>query len=200
MMSHSEIGDAGLTAQPPTPNCLDRVTTRTWELDLSLAGKVYTPRNRTGRMWRQNIARFAGREGTVERFEFRQTIPYCGHEVECPPSQAQYGAVCDFYAETCETRSQARTLLSAREYAEEIATGYAFTAPRRRLLSLCAAAFILSDRELRSIVNSWSIARWSGRIAGFGHARTYRDVNKKVQAFASRLINDMRRDGAEIFG
>jgi hypothetical protein len=102
--------------------------------------------------------------------------------------------------EPCETRSQAHTLLSAKEYAEEIATGYSFTAPRKRLLSLCTSAFILSDREMRSIVSTWSIARWSGRIAGFGYTRTYRDVNKKVQTFAARLINDMRRDGAEIFG
>lgn len=200
MTSLSEIPDADPFAEPAIPNCADRLTTRTWDLDLSLAGKVYTPKNRTKRLWRQSIARFAGREGTIERFEIRQTIPYCGHEVESPPSQSQYGAVCDFYVEPCETRSQAHTLLSAREYAEEIAAGHSFTAPRRRLLAVCTAAFILSDLEMRSIIKTWSIARWRGRIAGFGHARTYRDVNKKVQTFAARLINDMRRDGAEIFG
>jgi len=197
----SEMSDAELVPEPPTPNCSDRVTTRHWELDLSLAGKVYTPKNRVKRMWRQSIASFVGREGTVERFEFRQTIPYCGHEAECPPTQLQYGAVCDFYVEPCETRSQAHTLLSARDYALEVASGHSsFTAPRKRLLALCTAAFILSDREMRSVVKSWSIARRSERIAGFGYARTYRDVNKKVRTFAERLINDMRRDGAEIFG
>lgn len=182
------------------PGVSDRITTRFWELDLSLAGKVYTPKGRTKRLWRQSIASFVGREGSIERFEFRQTIPYCGYETECPPSQAQYGAVCDFYLEPCETRSQAKTMLSAREYAELVADGYSFTAPRKRLLALCTAAFILSDRETRSIVKAWSIARWSGSIAGFGYARTYGAVNKKVQTFAARLINDMRRDGAEIFG
>jgi hypothetical protein len=198
MGSILEIADTELVAS--TPDCSDRVTTRTWELDLSLAGKVYTPKNRTKRLWRQGIASFVGREGSIERFEFRQTMPYCGYEVECPASQAQYGAVCDFYVEPCETRSQAHTLLSAKEYAEEVSAGYSFTDPRRRLLSLCTAAFILSDREMRSIVKTWSIARWRGRIAGFGHTRTYREVNKKVQTFAARLINDMRREGAEIFG
>lgn len=182
------------------PQVEDRVTTRSWELDVSLAGKAYTPKNRLKRLWRQSVAKFVGSEGTTERFEFRQTIPYCGCEVECPPTQSQYGAVCDFYMETCETRSQAHTLLSAKDYAEQIAARYSFTVPRRRLLSLCTAAFILSDREMRSVVKTWSIARWSGRISGFGHARTYRDVNKQVQTFAERLINDMRRDGASIFG
>jgi hypothetical protein len=169
-------------------------------LDLSLAGKVRTPKNRTKRLWRQSVATFVGREGTIERFEFRQTIPYCGYEAECPPSQAQYGAVCGFYIEPCETRSQAKTMLSAKEYAELVADGCSFTIPRKRLLALCTAAFILSDREMRSIVKTWSIARFSGRIAGFGDARTYKAVNKKVQAFAASLINDMRRDGAQIFG
>jgi hypothetical protein len=200
MSCASEVSDDELVREQAPVNCADRVTTRTWELDLSLAGKVYTPKKRIRRLWRQRIAKFVGREGTIERFEFRQTIPYCGYEVECPPSQAQYGAVCDFYVESCETRSQAKTLLSAREYAELVADGYSFTAPRKRLIALCIAAFILSDRERRSIVKSWSIARWSGRITGFGHARTYRVVNKKVHTFAERLVNDMRREGAEIFG
>ncbi len=194
MTANTTITEVGLA------DVSDRVTTRRWELDLTFAGKVYTPKNRIKRLWRQGIASFVGREGTLERFEFRQTIPYCGHETECPPTQAQYGAVSDFYMEPCETRSQAHTLLSARDYAEEIARGYSFTAPRRRLLALCTAAFILSDRERRSIVKSWSIARRSERIAGFGHAQTYRRVHTKVETFAERLINDMRRDGSEMFG
>lgn len=189
-----------MVAAPPISAKADRVTTRTWELDLALAGKVYTPKTRVRRLWRQHIVSFVGREGAIETFQLRQTIPYCGHEAECPPSQSQYGAVCDFYMEPCETRSQAHTLLSARDYADKVASCYSFTAPRRRLLSLCTAAFILADRETRSVVKGWSIANWSGRIAGFGHARTYREVHKKVQTFATRLINDMRREGAEIFG
>jgi hypothetical protein len=178
----------------------DRVTTRFWELDLSLAGKVYSPKKRPANRKRQNIARYLGREGTVERFAIRQTIPYCGHEVFCPPSQAQYGAVCDFFVESCETRSQAHTLLSAREYAEMIASRFSFTAPRRHLISLCVAAFILSDRDLRSIVNTWSIARWSKGLSGFGSARAYQRTNKLVTKFASKLIDDMRGAGSEVFG
>ncbi|HEX8513675.1 MAG TPA: hypothetical protein VF688_11290 [Allosphingosinicella sp.] len=178
----------------------DRVTTRFWELDLSLAGKVQTPAKRPAKRKRQAIARFAGREGTIERFAVRQTIPYCGYEVECPPSQAQYGAVCDFFAEVCETRYQANTLLSARDYAEVVAKGFPFTAARRRLIWVCATAFILSDRELRSLVRSWSIACWSRGSSGVSGGIVHHKPYRRVAKFAAGLVDDMRGEGAEIFG
>ena len=176
----------------------DRVTTRLWELDLSLAGKVRPPKKRPANRRRQKIARFIGREGTIERFEVRQTIPYCGYEVECPPSQAQYGAVCDFFVEVCETRFQANTLLSARDYAGIVSQGFPFTAPRRHLIWLCTTAFILSDKELRSLVRTWNISH-RGR-SGVSARGAYLRCYKKIAKFASRLVDDMRGTGAEIFG
>jgi hypothetical protein len=165
-------------------------------LDLSLSGKVYSPKKRPANRRRQKIARFVGREGTVERFEFRQTIPYCGYEIECPPSQAQYGAVCDFFVDVCETRYQASTLLSARDFAGVVAQTFPFTAPRRHFIWLCATAYILSDRDLRARVRSWNIAQWTKGSAGKSSVKSYKLVTK----FACKLVDDMRGVGAEIFG
>lgn len=175
----------------------DRVTTRVWELDLSLAGRVYSPKTRPAKRMRQSIGRFIGRDGSVERFSIRQTIPYCGYEVQCLPSQAQYGAVCDFFMDGCETRFQAHTMLSARDYAEMVAksSGSSFTAPRRRFIWICAAAFILNDKELRSRVRSWSEANWSK-----GWSASGRRFEKTMAKFAGAVIDDMRAEGAEIFG
>jgi hypothetical protein len=184
----------------PLPQVEDRVTTRSWEFDLSLAGQVYSPVKRPARRRRQAIARFVGRDGNIEWFAIRQTIPYCGYEVDCPPSQAQYGAVSEFFAEVCETRFQANTLLSARDYAEVVAKSFPFTSTRRRLIWVCATAFILADKELRGRVRSWSIACWSrgssGVEAGIATHRPYKVITK----FAARLVDDMRAEGAEIFG
>ena len=183
-----------------TPEITDRVTTRTWELDLALAGRVYSPKIRPARRKRQQIVRFVGREGTIERFTIRQTIPHPGYEAPCPPSQSQYGAVCDFFAEPCETSSQAKTLLSARDYAEVVARSFSFTAARWDLIWHCTAAFILSDTDLRSRVKAWSIASWKngyGEIAaGIGNHKPY----KRIEQFARKLVDDMRGAGAAIFG
>ncbi len=180
------------------PLVADRITTRSWELDLSLAGQVRLPKTRPANRKRQQIARFIGREGTIERFSVRQTIPYCGYEEFCPPSQAQHGAVSDFFLDNCETRFQASTLLSARDYAEDVARGFSFTAPRRQFIWVCTTAFILSDKELRSLTRSWNISHrgYSGASARGAYLRCY----KKVAKFASKLVDDMRGSGAEIFG
>ncbi|MEO7690921.1 MAG: hypothetical protein ABIS51_16690 [Sphingomonas sp.] len=163
-----------------------------------MAGTVRSPKTRPANRRRQKIARFVERDGTVERFTFRQTIPYCGHEVECPPSQAQYGAVMDFFLEPCETRFQASTLLSARDYAAEVAGGFSFNASRKHLLWLCTTAFILSDKELRSLVRAWNISHrgYSPAAARGVYLRCY----KKVAKFADKLVDDVQGTGAEIFG
>lgn len=176
----------------------DRVTTRVWELDLSLAGKVYSPTARPANRTRQHIARFLGREGTVERFAIRQTIPYRGHEAFSPPTQAQYGAVMDFFCESCETRSQANGLLSVRDYADDVARAFSFNASRRHLLWLCTTAYILSDKELRSLTRTWNISHRGCSTANASGA--YLRCYKRVAKFASRLVDDIRGSGAEIFG
>lgn len=178
----------------------DRVTTRMWELDLSQAGKVRSPKKRPTKHRRQQIARFLERDGLVEKFAIRQTIPHPGYDAECPPSQLQYGAVTDFFVEGCETRSQAKTLLSAKDYAAAIARSAPYSAPRRHFIWLCATAFILADKDLRSRVRAWSIACFSKGYTdisvGIAHHKPY----KLVSGFASRLIDDMRAQGAQIFG
>ena len=176
----------------------DRVATRTWELDLSLAGKVYSPKRRPTKRRRQGIAHFVGCEGTIERFAIQQTIPYRGHEAFSPPTQAQYGAVMDLYLECCETRYQAATLLSARDFAEHVARDFSFTTERRRLIWLCTSAYILSDKDLRSLTRTWNISHrgHSPASARGAYLRCY----KRVSKFARQLVDDMRATGSQIFG
>jgi hypothetical protein len=104
----------------------------------------------------------------------------------------------DFFLEPCETRFQANTLLCARDYAEVIARAYSLTAPRGRFIWLCTAAFILSDKELRSLVRSWNTSHrgCSGASARGAYLRCY----KRAAEFASKLVDDMRGCGSEIFG
>jgi hypothetical protein len=182
------------------PRVEDRLTACMWEIDLALAGKARPPAKRPARRKRQKIARFEGREGTVERFSFRQTVPHPQHEAFSPPSQAQYGAVCDFFADVCETRSQAATLLSARDYAEIVSKSFPFTAPRRRFIWICSTAFILSDKELRSRVRAWDIRCWREGSSDIACGIAFHKPFKQVTKFAQKLIKDMRSQGAEIFG
>lgn len=174
----------------------DRVTTRIWELDLSTAGKVYSPTKRPTKHRRQNIASFLGREGDVEKFAIRQTLPYRGYEGEAYPSQRQYGAVMDFYLECCETRFQANTMLSARDYAKVVSQTPNFTAPRREFIWLSTAAFLLAEKDLRSRVRSWSARSYPSVQLGIANDPLYKCASK----FVSRLVSDMRAQGSEIFG
>jgi hypothetical protein len=186
--------------QTETLPAADRVTNRPWELDLSLAGGVHLRKKRPTKHRRQQIARYLGREGTIERFSYRQTIPQYDIDSAEPPTQAQYGAVMDFFLEPCETRWQASTLLSVRDYAQVVARRFSFTAVRREFIWTCTAAFILADADLRSRVRAWNIAR---RNDGFGEIAagiaTHKPY-KRIEAFAIKLVDDMRAAGSEIFG
>lgn len=174
----------------------DRTSTRVWELDLSLAGKVSGPGKRPTKHRRQRIASFIERNGDVERFAIRQTLPYRGYEGEAYPSQSQYGAVMDFFIECCETRHQAHTMLCARDYAQIVSRSVKFTAPRREFIWLCTAAFLLADKDLRSRVRSWNARRFTSIEVGIANHAPY----KRAQKFVSQLIDDMRSQGSEIFG
>jgi hypothetical protein len=179
------------------PNVVDRVTTRSWETDLSLAGNIYRRKIRPANRRRQKIVRFIDRDGEIERFEILQTLPYCGYEEPCPPSQAQYTAVSAFFMEGCETSFQAKTLLCARDYAHAVAKSFPFTGHRQEFLWFCIAAFILSDKDLRSRVTSWAIKTSFYVIeTGISNHKPY----KHIHLFASKLIDDMRGSGSEIFG
>ena len=145
-------------AKADAPQIADRIMTREWQLDLSEAGKAKSPKLRPANRRRQRIVSFLGRDDETEKFSIRQTIPHPGHDTFCPPSQAQYGAVLDFFQECCEVRSQANIMLSARDFAEGIARSFPFTAPRGRLIWISTTAFILSDRKLRSLVRTWNIS------------------------------------------
>ena len=179
------------------PTTRDRVFTREWSIDLAEAGLVRSPKKRPAKRQRQKIARFVGRDGDVETFALRQTIPYTGYEAECPPSQLQYGAVFDFFAEPCETRFQANTLLCARDYSAVVARTFSFTPPRREFIWRCVAAYILDSTDLRSRVKAWNIKSGFGDISsGIAYHRPYKDCLK----FAAKLVDDMRGSGSQIFG
>lgn len=174
----------------------DRVTRREWQIDTAVAGAVYMRTERPAKRRRQKIVRYLGRDGTVEQFEIIQTIPYPGHEEWSPPTQAQYTAVMDFFLEPVETKYQANTLLSARDFAESIAKGYSFSAYRRRLIWLATTAFILGDRTHRSRVRAWGIKNWNSR-----YSATVDVVGRKaISGFADKLVDDMRGAGSTIFG
>lgn len=181
-----------------TPIGEDRSATRLWQLDLAHAGKVYSPKQRPTKHRRQRIAHFVAREGTVERFAIRQTVPFPGYDAFCPPSQAQYGAVSAFYQECCETRFQAHTMLCARDYASAISADFAFTEPRREFIWVCAAAFVLANPELRSLAVAWNAAHQgrSPKLASGGRKRCY----DRIAKFTAGLVKDMRAAGSEIFG
>lgn len=175
----------------------DRTTTREWHFDLSRAGAVRSPKVRPANRRRQKIARFGVRDGDVETFTIRQTVPYRGYEAECPPSPAQYIAVLGYFLEPSETRHQANVMLCARDYAAEVARGFSFTAPRKEFISLCVSAFILGNPELRSRVQAWNIRNGPGNIAcGIASHKPY----KTARTFAEKLIDDMRGSGSLIFG
>lgn len=179
-------------------NIEDRTTTRKWDLDLALAGKVYSPKKRPTKRQRQRITQFLGRDGTVERFAIQQTVPYRGHEAFSPPTQAQYSAVERFYVECCETRNQAATLLSARDYAENISKDFSFNASRRNLIWISTASFILYDKNIRSLIRTWNIShRDKSPMFSSG---AYLICYKRVFKFANNLVDDMRAAGSEIFG
>lgn len=175
----------------------DNTTTRLWDIDLSVAGKVYsrktTPTNRV----RQKIVCFLGREGDIERFSVAQTVPIRGDESAELPTPAQTAAVSEFFLECCETRFQAHTMLCARDYASVVANKIAFPKARRHLIWLGTAAFILSKRDLRESVRSWILNSGYGGIeTGIAYHRPY----KLASSFALKLVDDMRSSEAEIFG
>lgn len=185
-------------AEVDTPQIADRIATRDWQLDLSAAGQVKSPKLRPANRRRQKIASYVGREGDIESFLIRQTIPYPGYEAFCPPSQAQYGAVMNFYLEACETRFQANTMLSARDFAEDVTRRFSFTVARKRFIWICTAAYILSDSDLRSLARTWNISNQGLTAASSRGA--YLKCYNKVAKFASKLVDDMRGAGSEIFG
>ena len=179
------------------PDTSDRVVSRIWEWDSSSAGTAKSPKKRPANRKRQKIVSFLGQDDGIERFAIVQTVPYCGYEEPCPPSQAQYTAAVQFYMEGCESRFQAHTILCARDYEEVIAKSLPITGYRREFLWFCIAAFILSDRDLRARVRAWSDKSGFGGIAsGIATHRPY----KKVTLFASKLIDDMRGCGSTVFG
>jgi len=186
-------------AKACSPHLSDRSANRFWQFDTSLADKVKPLKKRRYKGTRQDIARFLGREGTIERFTFRQTVPHPGHEEFSPPTQAQYSAINAFYQECCETRSQAHTMLCARDYAEDVARARKYDEGRTRFLSICTAAFILSDKNLRSVLVSWNASNRSSHY-GLSRRSTYLKAHKSVTTFTSDLIDDMRGDGSEMFG
>lgn len=179
---------------------LDTIITRTWEVDLSQAGVVSLRNQRPIKLKRQQIVRFLGREGTVERFTIHQTMPSSAIEPNVYPTQAQYGAVTDFFVEGCETRWQANTLLCARDYSEIVAKHFSFPRERRRFLWVCIAAFILGDGDLRSQVRAWVIASRSRAFGDIESGIAHQKPFKRSEAFTLKLIKDMRAAGSEMFG
>ncbi len=174
----------------------DRTTKREWSIDLREAGKARAFSKLPTKHRRQRITTFLEREGDIEHFAIRQTLPYRGYEGEAYPSQAQYGAVADFYLQCCETRFQAHTMLCARDYARVIASQWKFTAPRRELIWLSVAAYILSDRDLRARIRSWN-ARANMHIeTGIANHPPF----KKMHKFVGKLVADLQSQGSTIFG
>lgn len=178
----------------------DRRIRRNWALDLTLAGKQPLLAARPLRAERQHVVLFEGREGRDERFSFWLTLPNDDDDPQTPPTRKQYEAVSEFYGEGPATWMQAEYLMAAWYYADEIRSvrNFGFTAPRRRLIHVATAAFILSQPELRRKVRGWSALRWRdpGRAVRIQRTRPY----EPAMLFAADLIADMQGAGADIFG
>lgn len=177
----------------------DRRVRRDWSLDLSQAGKIPLLTKRPIRAERQHIVTFEGREAKEERFSYWLTFPSDAEDAE-QPTQKQYDAVAAFYGEGPTTSVQAGYLISAWYFADEIKStrNFSFSAPRRKLIHVATAAFILSHPELRKKVRDWSQLQWRQPERAVRIERT--TPYKPALQFASDLVADMQSAGAEIFG
>lgn len=173
----------------------DRTATRWWQVDLTEVrphrGVLPVPSSSD----HQSIVHFDGISGSVEQFGIRQTVPAVQGDEGTPPSQAQYGAVTLYFVDGCETRLEAGLMLSARNYADEMAKHLGFTAKRRQLVSLACAAVILADVETRLRVRGLEARRRGSDIL----VRDLPQTCTMLEDFVGRMINDVRRSGSRLF-
>lgn len=178
---------------------IDRILTHRISLDLAKAGKVRPRKTSPSNRRRQKMIGFFGREGNVEEYWLRQTIPWVGCQWPNRPSSAQIAEVERLFAHTPVTSLQANTMLSAFDYACEISQQFPFTAPRRSIITTGVTAFILSDRQLRDSVRMWNKHAWeTGTHIASGIAN--HGPYNKARKFAERMIEDIRSAGGEVFG
>lgn len=173
----------------------DRTATRWWQVDLTDVrphrGLLPVPLSSD----HQSIVHLDDVTGSIERFGIRQTVPAVQGDDGTPPSQAQYGAVTSYFVDGCETRLEAGLMLSARNFADEMAKHLGFTAKRRLLVSLACAAVILADVEMRLRVRSLDARKRGSDILVRDLPRTC----NTLEDFVGRMINDVRRSGSSLF-
>lgn len=178
----------------------DITTMQEFTLDLAAAGQCYRRKNRPANRRRQKIVRFIGSEGNVETFTVHQTFPVLGSLNSDLPSDRQIEAVEQFFGHRPETRWQAHTMLSARDYGLEVSSRYPFTAIRRMVICVGVAAFILSDRGLRDNVRRWCDDRYQEPFPGINSGIAHHSPYRVASRFAEKLMMDMRGAGSEVFG
>lgn len=178
----------------------DLTARQEFTLDLAAAGKCYRRKNRPANRRRQKIVRFVGREDDVETFTVQQTFPVVGSLNSDLPSDRQIEAVEQFFRHRPETRWQAHTMLSARDYGLELSSRYPFTAIRRMVIGVSVAAFILSDRALRDNVRRWCEDRYQESCPGISSGIANHAPHRIASRFAEKLVMDMRGAGSEVFG
>lgn len=171
-----------------------------WTIDLAQAGKAPARSVHHGEAGRQGIVSFEGRDGNEGRYAILMTFPDDETVPEEPATQRQHDAVVAYYGEGPANWEQAGYLMSAWNFAEEIkaARNFPFTAPRRALIHVATAAYLLGHPELRVSVRNWSDHRWRspGRAASIEKTAAWRPALR----FAADMIADMRAAGAAIFG
>jgi hypothetical protein len=178
---------------------IDRIVTQIVSLDLSECGKVRQRKASLSNRRRQRMIGLSGRQGNVEEYWLRQTIPWVGCQWPNLATPAQIAKVERLFDHTPVTSLQANTMLSAFEYACEVAVSFSFSAPRRWIITTGVAAFILSDQSLRDSVRRWNQSAWEAGThlaSGIANHRPY----KKAQTFAEKMIEDIRSAGGEVFG
>lgn len=178
----------------------DETISQEFTFNLAEAGQCYRRKDRPVNRRRQKIIRFLGREGDIERFTVHQTFPIVGSLNSDLPSPRQIEAVEHFFGRPPQSRWQAHTMLSARDYGLEVASRYRFTAMRRIIISVAVTAFLLGDPKLRDDVRRWCEARnrepSPGISSGIANHRPY----KTAGAFAEKMIKDLRGAGSDAFG
>jgi hypothetical protein len=148
---------------------------------------------------RQTVVSFESRSGSVERFAVWQTFPDPGPGNFVPATQAQYEAVANFFQFCTENAFQAGMLLSARDYAINIAQRLKYDNGTKDLLTVATAAFILSEKEIRQLVRSHSLSLRSTSFI-FRQKPVYRRAEKRVLKFVEDAVDNLRRDGSFAFG
>lgn len=179
------------------PGANDRIANLRIRMDLSQLRTGYIRKKRPAPDYHQRIVQLAGKEGDVETFDMRITIPGLRPQDERECTLKQANAVRIFYDQSIETMYQANIMLTARDFAHQLAGEFSFSAERKALIWLATAAYILSKPKLRHAIRTWTLSGEPGLDLDDLPQHMSR---KRCVEFGHKFVSDMRGNGSRIFG